>query len=77
LKRLRAATVEELAAVPGISRKLAGEIEQALTQLAPEPRPERGGGRLKLVRRARAGDAESGVGGDSSEPRVDTSSLLD
>ncbi len=51
LKRLREATVEELAAVGGISEVLAGDIHRSLAANQPEPRLDGAKRRLTLVPR--------------------------
>jgi excinuclease ABC subunit C len=49
VKRMRAATVEELAAVPGISPALAATIRAALDRLAPDKDRSVDTGRARLV----------------------------
>ena len=51
LKRLRQASVEEIAAVPGIPAGLADEIHRVLAQVAEESTPPMGERRLALVPR--------------------------
>jgi len=70
LKRLRQATAEEIAAIPGIPLRLAQEIWRGLAQAANEPAPAARTGRLALVHRDGPSPSEPVPGDEGgAEPR--------